>query len=177
MIIKLILGLALLVSLITDIKYRRILNIITLPAILFGIVYYTTTQGWNGFLFSGKGFLVGMGILLIPYLLGGMGAGDVKLMAAIGALTGTTFTMYAFFYIGLIGGIIALIMILKTKGLANSFKSFWYCIKSFFYSFLLFRSNLGAMVINDDKQNNSRIVFPYGVAIVLGTLCAFVLGW
>ena len=40
----------------------------------------------HGFLFSGKGLLVGFLILLIPYLLGGMGAGDVKLMAAIGAI-------------------------------------------------------------------------------------------
>ncbi len=73
---------------ITDIKERKILNIVTLPTIIFGliIIYYSS---WFGRIsFSGKGFLLVLGYLLIPYLLGGMGAGDVKLMAAIGALNG-----------------------------------------------------------------------------------------
>lgn len=175
MFILFILGLVLIISLLTDIKNRKILNIITLPAILLGFVYYTITLGWEGFLFSGKGFLVGLGVLLIPYLLGGMGAGDVKLMASIGALTGTTFTFYSFIYTGLIGGIIALILIVKAKGLWNSIKSGWFILKSFVFKMFFLRGNLGEVVVNDNKQIDSRIAFPYAVAIVLGTICAFLL--
>lgn len=159
-----LLGLVLIISLITDIKERKILNIVTLPAILIGLVFYTFTLGWDGFLFSGKGFLVGLGLLIIPYLIGGMGAGDVKLMAAIGALTGASFTFYSFIYTGIIGGIIALILIIKSKGLGNS-------IKSLFFSVLFLKSQLGSLKV--PAKNSSSITFPYGVAIVLGTVCAF----
>ncbi|MGJ7919800.1 A24 family peptidase [Neobacillus sp. LXY-4] len=172
MFIIIVLGLVLSISFVTDIKKRRILNIITLPAILLGFVYNTITLGWEGFLFSGKGFLVGLGFLLIPYLLGGMGAGDVKLMAAIGALMGTTFTFYSFIYTGLIGGIIALILIIKSQGLWNLLKSMSFVLKSFFFRLLFLRSDLGEIVVN---KNKSKIAFPYGVAIVLGTVLAYLL--
>lgn len=172
----LILCLILIISLITDIKKRKILNIVTLPAILLGFVFYTVTLGWEGFLFSGKGFLVGLGVLLIPYLLGGMGAGDVKLMAAIGALTGATFTFYAFIYTGLVGGIIAVILIIKSRGLLNSIKSGFFAIKSVFFRMFLLRGSLGEMVIHNNKPTESKIVFPYAIAITLGTLAAYVFG-
>lgn len=167
MFINIVLGTALLISLITDIRNRKILNIITLPAILIGFIYYTITLGLDGFVFSGKGFLIGLGFLLIPYLLGGMGAGDVKLMAAIGALTGATFTFYVFIYTALIGGLIGIVLIMKRRGVWNS-------IKYFFFTFTFLNSNLGSITLNQDKQ--SSILFPYGVAIVLGTLCAAVWG-
>ena len=164
--INLILGTALLISLITDIKNRKILNIVTMPSILFAFIYYSAAQGWEGFLFSGKGFLVGFALLLIPYLLGGMGAGDVKLMAAIGALMGTSFVLYSFVYIALIGGLISLVLIMKNRGI-------WHSIKTFFFNITFFRSELGSILFSKDKS--SSISFPYGVAIVLGTLCTFVL--
>ncbi|MFC4799981.1 prepilin peptidase [Neobacillus sp. GCM10023253] len=167
MIIKIILVIILLISLYTDVKNRKILNIITLPSILIGFIYHFATQGFEGFLFSGKGFLTGLGLLIIPYLLGGMGAGDVKLLAAIGALMGTSFVFYSFIYIGLIGGLIALVLLIRNKGLVD-------LIKSFFYTIAFFRSNLGSMFISKDKP--SRISFPYGIAIVLGTLCTLFWG-
>ncbi|MFP3361714.1 A24 family peptidase, partial [Planococcus sp. SIMBA_143] len=70
----------LLISFITDVRNRRILNSVTFPAMGIGLLYYTMTLGLEGFLFSGAGLLVGFALLLIPYLLGGMGAGDVKLL-------------------------------------------------------------------------------------------------
>ncbi|MFS0775390.1 prepilin peptidase [Neobacillus sp. 3P2-tot-E-2] len=167
MVLKLVLITALIISLITDIKDRKILNIVTLPATIIGFIYYTTFQGLEGFLFSGKGFLLGLSLLLIPYLLGGMGAGDVKLMAAIGALMGTSFVLYSFVYIALIGGLISVILILKKNGIKNTLKSFYFQV---FY----FSGNLGLLIFSKDKS--SSISFPYGVAIVLGTLCMFVWG-
>jgi prepilin peptidase CpaA len=167
MIINIVLITALLISLITDISKRKILNIVTLPTILFGFIYNTFNNGLDGFLFSGKGFLLGLSLLLIPYLLGGMGAGDVKLMAAIGALMGTSFILYSFVYIALIGGLISVILIMKQNGIKNSFKSFYFQV--FFLG-----GNLGSLLFSKDKS--SSISFPYGVAIVFGTLCTFVRG-
>lgn len=142
----------------------------TIPTVIIGLLYYVFTLGYEGFLFSGKGFLVGMGLLIIPYLLGGMGAGDVKLLAAIGALMGTSFVFYSFIYTALIGGIIAIILIFKKRGVRKSFSSLIFNVISIF----LFKANLGTMILQ--KDNNSSISFPYGVAIVLGTLCTFVWG-
>ncbi len=170
MILDIVLVIILLISLVTDIKKRKILNIVTLPSILFAFLYFLITQGFEGFLFSGKGFLVGLGLQIIPYLLGGMGAGDVKLMAAIGALMGTSFVFYSFIYTALIGGAIAVLLIIKSRGFMNSIKAFYFN----FTNIVLFRSNLGSMIIPKDKK--SSISFPYGVAIVLGTLCTLVWG-
>ncbi|MEH7128188.1 prepilin peptidase [Neobacillus drentensis] len=163
-----ILVFVLFICLFTDIKSRKILNIITLPTIVFGLIYNIFNTGVDGFLFSGKGFLVGLGLLIIPYMLGGMGAGDVKLMAAIGALMGTSFVFYSFIYTALIGGVIALLLIIKQRGFINS-------IKSLFFNVVFFRSSLGSMILpNGDKK--SSISFPYGVAIVLGALSCLVWG-
>jgi prepilin peptidase CpaA len=155
------------ICLFTDIKSRKILNIVTLPTIIIGLLLNIYTAGFEGFLFSGKGFLVGLSLLLIPYMLGGIGAGDVKLMAAIGALMGTSFVFYSFIYTALIGGVIGVLLILKSRGFKNS-------VKSFFFNLVFLRSSLGSMIIPKDKQ--SSISFPYGVAIVLGTLCNLVWG-
>ena len=165
--VSVILVIVLLISLITDLKSRKILNILTLPAVLFAFSYYLYTAGFEGLLLSGKGFLVGLCLLIIPYLLGGMGAGDVKLMAAIGALMGTNFVFYSFIYTALIGGIIGLFIIIKTNGFMNT-------IKSFVYNVLFFRSSLGSLLIDGNKE--SRIAFPYGVAIALGTFCSLLWG-
>lgn len=156
-----VLAVVLMVSFVTDLHIRKILNIITLPAILFGLIYYTVTLGWEGLLFSGTGFFVGLALLLIPYLLGGMGAGDVKLLAAIGALTGISFVFYSFIYTAIIGGVISIFLIMKKRGVVHS-------IRSFIYMPLL-KSTKGSFTSHSD-----RITFPYGVAIVLGTVIAYV---
>jgi prepilin peptidase CpaA len=166
MILIFVLNIALLISLITDVRKRRILNVVTIPTILFGFIYYTAVQGLGGFLFSGRGFLLGLSLFLIPYLLGGMGAGDVKLMAAIGALMGASFVMYSFVYIALIGGIISVILIMKKNGVKNS-------LKSFYFQVVYLRGNL-RFILSEDKS--SSISFPYGVAIVFGSFCTLVWG-
>ncbi|TDL73866.1 prepilin peptidase [Rhodococcus qingshengii] len=164
---NIILIIVLIICLFTDIKSRKILNTVTLPAIIFGLVINIFYTGFDGFMYSGRGFLVGLSLLLVPYMLGGMGAGDVKLMAAIGALMGTSFVFYSFIYTALIGGVLAIVLIFHKRGFMNT-------IKSFLFKVLFFRSSIGSMIISNDKK--SSISFPYGVAIVLGTLCTLVWG-
>ncbi|PTL39144.1 A24 family peptidase [Alkalicoccus saliphilus] len=160
-----ILTLLLAVSLITDIASRRILNIVTFPAIAAGFLYHTVTSGIDGFLFSGAGFLVGFGVLLIPFMLGGMGAGDVKLMAAVGALTGMSFTLAAFVLAAFIGGFLALFMVLKRHGVFSSFKTAIYALPFMKGSF------------QEMRQTAKSTTMPYGVAIVLGTVSAYAGGF
>jgi prepilin peptidase CpaA len=165
---EIILILALTVSLYTDLRKRKIYNIVSLPTIVIAISYYTMNLSWDGFLFSGKGLLVGLSVLLIPYLLGGMGAGDVKLMTAIGALMGPSFVFYSFIYTALIGGAIAILLIIKERG-------FWRPLKNFIFNVTFLRGNLGSIIL-EKKEQSFSISFPYGVAIVLGTLSTLIWG-
>lgn len=150
-----ILFIVLIISLITDIKSRIILNIITLPAIIIGLLSHTIHNGWSGFIFSILGMLTGFGVLLIPYLLKGMAAGDVKLMMAIGALKGSTFTFGSFLHIAIFGGIIALFILIRKRELRSSLKR------------IFLAANLRSL--DNLNQNEYHHAFPYGVAIVLGT--------
>lgn len=154
--INIILLFALLISIITDLKERKIYNLITFPAIIAGLLIHTWNSGLDGFLFSLAGFGLGIGLLFIPFLLGGMGAGDVKLLGAIGALKGAAFVFHAFFLIAIIGGVIA-VMILLTK---KEFKSF--IVRTFF--------SMQLRTIDGLSKEEMHHAFPYGVAIVCGTL-------
>jgi prepilin peptidase CpaA len=165
-----ILVIVLFICLFTDIKTRKILNIVTMPTVVFGVGYNVITKGIEGVLFSGTGFLFGLGLLIIPYLLGGMGAGDVKLMGAIGALMGASFVFHSFIYTALIGGLIALLLIFRARGFMFSIKY----LLSNVSNVVFFRNSLGSIIIPKDRT--SSISFPYGVAIVLGTLCTLVWG-
>jgi prepilin peptidase CpaA len=149
-----VLFLILLISLVTDLRRHKIYNSVTLPAVGLGLTWHTGSGGWTGFLFSGEGMLLGFGLLLVPYLLGGMGAGDVKLLAAVGALTGPAFVFSSFLYSSMIGGVIALIIIIRSSGWKQS-------LLRIGHASLKFRSNA------------VQGAFPYGVAIAIGTLAAY----
>lgn len=144
------------ISFITDIKSRKILNIVTFPAMFIGLFYHTILSGTGGLSFSLLGLLTGLGLLIIPYLLGGMAAGDVKLLMAIGALQGTQFVIGSFLYIAIVGGIIALAILIKQKELLHS-------LKRIFFSFQL-------RTLDSLGKNELHHAFPYGVAIVFGTI-------
>ncbi|MFC4767935.1 A24 family peptidase [Effusibacillus consociatus] len=165
--IDFILAAALLISLVTDLRSRIIPNVMTFPVIVFAILYHTVLSGWDGFLFSGSGLLLGLGLLFIPFLLGGMGAGDVKLMAAIGALKGAAFVFSSFLYTCLIGGLIALVILAARKQLGKS-------LHRIAHALVFVRGSAASFDVLDN--NEIHHAFPYGVAIVLGTLFAYLRG-
>jgi prepilin peptidase CpaA len=91
---------------ITDIRRHRIPNWLTLPAVVAGLGL--NASGAPGLLFGFEGLLLGLGLFMIPYLLGGIGAGDVKLLAAVGAMVGPRTVLIAALCATLVGGIYAL---------------------------------------------------------------------
>jgi prepilin peptidase CpaA len=163
---NLIICLILIISVITDLRGRKILNIVTFPAILGGLIYFTIFSGFDGFLFSGKGFLVGLGLLFIPFAMGGIGAGDVKLLAAIGAWKGAMFVFYTGIYAAIIGGVIAIVILIKQRKLGFTFKSM-------LFSLMFFRGTQGSLEINSGNQGTVSI--PYAVPIAIGALLTFML--
>lgn len=72
----------------TDLKWRRIPNWITVPAFALAVLFHVLVAGWSGLAMSLAGFGTGFGILLVLWLIGGGGGGDVKLMGAAGAWVG-----------------------------------------------------------------------------------------
>ncbi|WP_053367499.1 A24 family peptidase [Bacillus sp. FJAT-27245] len=157
----------LIICTVTDIKSRKILNVVTLPAILICFIYYLITNGLDGFLFSGKGFLVGLGVLFIPFAMGGIGAGDVKLMAAIGAMKGAFFVFYAFLYAAIVGGFIAFFILMQR----NELKGFFVRIINSVF-FLTFNKSKDSVQLSKSDLAPS---FPYGVAIALGTIAMLIM--
>lgn len=78
----------LVVAVVVDLRSSRIPNWLTFPAMGFALAAHTWLTGVHGTLFSLAGLGAGFGLLLLVYLAGGIGAGDVKLMAAVGAMVG-----------------------------------------------------------------------------------------
>jgi prepilin peptidase CpaA len=115
MIIDFALLLFLLISVYTDLVHRKIFNFTIISAIILGVGLNLITLGISGLKYSVAGIVVGFFFLFIIYLLGGVGAGDVKFMAAIGSLKGPVFVLFGGLYGAAIGGIAALLVIVWEK--------------------------------------------------------------
>lgn len=158
----------LLICVVTDVRERKIYNKVLFPTFLIAMSYHFISAGTEGLTSSLLGTLTGFAILLIPYLMGGMGAGDVKLLAVIGALKGVSFVLMTSVFMALIGGIIGIGIILFRKGVT-------YRLKQLFY-FLVFKRQGVESPFGFDKAA-LQTTFPYGVAIALGAVIAIYSGF
>lgn len=103
------------ITIYTDGRYRKIHNKVLLPCILIAFITHSITEGWVGLEQSLFGSILGGIALMLPYLLGGVGAGDVKLLIVFGALLGPTLFMPALFYGVVLGGFISLYKLFKKE--------------------------------------------------------------
>ena len=150
------------ISAIIDFRTQKIPNLITIPALIIALLYHFFTNGIDGLIFSLLGLATGIGLLIIPYMLGGMGAGDAKLMGAVGAVLGSKSVFVAFLLTALVGGIYALITIaLHRKQFKGFFKKQLITLKLF----ILTRKFIPDAV----EENSKKPKLCYGVAIALGT--------
>jgi prepilin peptidase CpaA len=98
-----------------DMKYRKIPNWLTGTFILIGFISAIWLGGFSALMYSLLGMTIGFLLLLVPYMLGGVGGGDVKFLAAIGSLTTVTL-LFQIFLVGLVvGGTFSLFIILKNE--------------------------------------------------------------
>ena len=95
-------------AVIDDLMRRQIANWIPLTALAGGLLWQLASYGWTGLLYGAAGAAAGFAVFLIFYLLGGMGGGDVKLMAGFGALLGAGRLVEAALWTAGVGGLIAL---------------------------------------------------------------------
>jgi len=108
-----------------------------------------------------------MGVLMIFYLMGGMGAGDVKLLGVVGAFLGPKAVFYAFLGTSVIGGLCAIFILAKSGDLKITLKRYGTMLKSF----LLTRQFLYLA----PSEKVKALKMPYGVAIAMGTMVTILL--
>ena len=150
------------ISAIVDFRTQKIPNLITFPAMIIALIYHFFFNGLDGLIFSALGLTTGIGLLIIPYMLGGMGAGDAKLMGAVGAILGSKGVFVAFLLTALVGGIYAIILTLLNQ---KHFKGFFKKQLLTFKLLILTRKFIPDSVEESDKKPK----LCYGVAIALGT--------
>lgn len=163
-----VLATALIISTITDLKSQRIYNWLTFPLMLSGLIAHTVFGGWDGLLLSAGGFGLGLAVMVVPFFMGMMGAGDVKLMAGIGAWLGASATFTAFIFTCIAGGAYAIIVLLKNYQLMKI------VLTNVWASMLRLVSTRSL----DYKPIASDLALPrlcYGVAIAAGTVGAMIL--
>jgi prepilin peptidase CpaA len=157
------LGGVLLLAAIYDHRFQRIPNLVTYPTMVIGLAHHCLTNGLDGFLLSAGGLALGIGIFILPYLMGGMGAGDAKLMGAVGSILGPRGVFIAFLFTSLVGGIYALILLLiKLEYGKDCIRRWGTVLKTFIFT--------GQFVSIPAKKNKDGPKLHYGIAIALGTM-------
>lgn len=154
----------------TDLRWRKVPNVLTGAAVLAGLVGWTVVRGWDGLVLSAMGLATGLALFLLPWLLGWVGGGDVKFLAAIGALAGAPFVVRATILGTILGGVMALaVLVWRTP---------WRRLFAQATGFLLARA--GGVPVRLDLGDAGRTTLPYAVALaggVVGNLVLRQVGW
>jgi prepilin peptidase CpaA len=154
------------VATITDVRSRRIPNWLSLPFMAGGVAAQGWINGWHGLAQSMGGLCLGALIFGILFWMGGMGMGDVKLCAAIGAWVGPEQLLLALVVTGLAGGIMALLWAIFSGFTGQLFKNSSDLVFSW-------RERSGLAHPELVLSNPASRKMPYAPAIAIGTLISF----
>jgi prepilin peptidase CpaA len=149
-----------------DVCYRRIPNPFVLATLIAGILINTSLGGIHGAVSSLSGCLIGFTLMFVLHVFGAMGAGDVKLFAAIGALTGASLILPTFLIVTLTGGVLGVASMLRAGQLKFTMMRVFQILIGLLPGFQLPR-----FPVPVDRS----YTIPYGVAITLGSLISLVL--
>jgi prepilin peptidase CpaA len=152
----------LLAAAVFDVCGRRIPNWLTGPAVLAGLTFNAWGDGTHGLLMSAAGLFLGLALLAPFYMAGGMGAGDVKLMGAIGALLGPKAVFLAFLFSAIVGGLYAVLLLLARGYLGETISRYGAMLRVFRCS--------GDFVYLRPSEKEGKLLLRYGVSIAVGTL-------
>ena len=146
----------------------KVPNWITFPFILSGWAYSAYTGGWEGLGISLFGTAVGLALLLPAYSIGGMGAGDVKLLAGFGAWMYSTHTCWTFAFSAVVGAVLAVLMVLWHKAFRKHATQFL----SILNEIMTIRDPGQLAQIAADRKP-SMMLLPYGIPIAIGAVAYF----
>ena len=158
-----------------DARYRRIPNWLTVTGVLIGLGLNTFQQGvvpsavirgtWQGLVFSLAGLLTGFGVYLVLYMLRAMGAGDVKLMAAVGSMVGWQNWFGIFLITAVVGGVLSIVVSLAKRRLGKTLFNVGFILHEM-------KSLRPAYLKNEelDVKSDKALRLPHGLVIAVGTL-------
>jgi prepilin peptidase CpaA len=150
-----------------DVKSRRVPNLLTGPSILFGLLLHLSLDGWRNMLISALAGLVCGSIFLLFYLAGGMGAGDVKLITAVGCICGLHYIVGLLAFTAIAGGVMAAVFAIACGRLKQTFLNVMELITHHRAAGLTPHPDINVL-------NASTLRLPYALAITAGcalTLC------
>ncbi len=159
-------GLAIVLALIAgwiDWRSRRLPNWLTVSGFSLGILANTLFFGWGGMKAAFLGAGIAMAILLPVVLLHGLGAGDWKLMAALGAIVGRGEIFHLLVATIIVAGLIAVVQMVWQKRVFVTLRNLWELLRGFFVFGLKPHPD-----INLDSPGASTL--PFGVAAAAATL-------
>ena len=148
----------------SDLRWRTIPNWLTATSIIVGLGFHTVRNQFAGIVFSLEGAVLGLGIFVILYACGWMGAGDVKLFAAVGSFLGPAQTISAAIAIALVGGLLALVVL----GFHQGWRKMGLWLWSHVHAMILTRS---VQTVTPDQGTSPKV--PYAIAIGFGTIGSY----
>jgi len=149
-----------------DVRQRRIPNWLTYPGIVLGMVLRSYFYGWRGLGSSLAGLAIGGGVFFVLYMLHAMGAGDIKLLAAVGAFAGPAHALVVLTATAIAGAVMGIIYALYRGRLTATLRNVGSLASHHLKTGLQEHPEL-----NLGKDVGLRM--PYGLAIATGTLYAF----
>ncbi len=148
-----------------DYSQRRVPNWLNAAIALVGFLAQGYFCGWPGITSGALGLLVGFGLLIVPWMMHGMGAGDVKLMAAIGVWFGPWLTLLGFALGAVIGGVIAGIMIVAAGKTRMAYLNLGTIVCK-----LQSRDRVFSEFGSAKSFGTTSALLPYGVPLTIGSL-------
>jgi prepilin peptidase CpaA len=156
------LSIVLITIVVFDIRVHKIPNFIVYPTIIGALLYHFSTQGLDGALMGLKGLALGIGLFLVPYLIGVMGAGDVKLMGAVGAALGARGVFITAVLTSIVGGLYAIIVLFLNRRYSKRL------VARHSLNFVaLIRTGHFNLIPEEETEKTPKLY--YALAIVLGT--------
>ncbi len=164
----------LVVAAVIDGKQLRVPNWLTFPLVISGWIYsaaagYVSGDGlWTALGMSLFGTLVGLALLLPAYAIGGMGAGDVKLLAGVGAWVHGEATFYAFCVSAVVGGVLAIGMAARRRALRKHALQAQMILNE-----IMVIRNPAQLAEIAAERKSSMLLLPYGIPIAIGAIIYF----
>jgi prepilin peptidase CpaA len=163
--IRILLLLLVVVASFFDIRKHRIPNWLSLAGVILAVALNTFLFETVGLWYSLKGLGLAFAIYFVLYLLRGMGAGDVKLMAAVGAAVGPFNWLGILFLTAVIGGVAALVLAASKGRMRRTFVNMWLLLLSLRHGRAPYRDNPAL-----DVGSEMALRLPHVVVIAGGTL-------
>ena len=169
LVLLIIVALAIIAASVTDIWKFKVYNALTFPLLFLGLLVSTYLGGWQGLESSVLGAGLGFLFLFFLFALGGVGAGDVKLLTAVGAWIGPYLTYQLFVNSGLCAAIYAMILVLRRGGI-NAVMVELLSLRSILTDPSSWKRPPSTMAEEVKRSDRRRRLVPYAAMICIGYL-------